>query len=490
METLILVSNNTLFSISILLLTLIFFIFIIKKFIKNSGKLMKYLYFIYFISIFRIFTKNLDLFHSNKAIGIFYIILSFSLIKFIDIVLHESYYKAKKDFEIPHLVRNIIVVVTFVISLLLILKNYFNVNLTSLLTTSAILSAVIGLAVQDTLTTFIAGLVLTSDKSIEIGDNIIIKDIMGRVIDTNWRTTKLMKAGGGIVNIPNNLILKEMTINYFKTSELILSIKVSASYADPPNKVKAILLDVALNNENTVKTNEPFVIISSYGDYAINYELKLWIKAEFFRKVQVESEIYTTIWYAFKRNGIKIPYPIREILTPEDMEDKFCPVNNSYFKKVEFLKNLSSQELGEIANASRLKIYGKDEYIFFQGDKGNSFFIIKSGSVSIILDGRVISKLGEGSFFGEMSLLTGNPRTASIKTLEDTEVLVIDKESFKTFIQNNKVLLENVLEYLTIREEEQLNFKEKLSLSSQEKSKQIQNIKENTLQKLLRFFEI
>ena len=60
----------------------------------------------------------------------------------------------------------------------------------------------------------------------------------------------------------------------------------------------------------------------------------------------------------------------------------------------------------------------------------------------------------------------------------------------KTFIQNNKVLLENVLEYLTIREEEQLNFKEKLSLSSQEKSKQIQNIKENTLQKLLRFFEI
>ena len=204
----------------------------------------------------------------------------------------------------------------------------------------------------------------------------------------------------------------------------------------------------------------------------------------------MESEIYTTIWYAFKRNGIKIPYPIREILTPEDMEDKFCPVNNSYFKKVEFLKNLSSQELGEIANASRLKIYGKDEYIFFQGDKGNSFFIIKSGSVSIILDGRVISKLGEGSFFGEMSLLTGNPRTASIKTLEDTEVLVIDKESFKTFIQNNKVLLENVLEYLTIREEEQLNFKEKLSLSSQEKSKQIQNIKENTLQKLLRFFEI
>lgn len=75
-----------------------------------------------------------------------------------------------------------------------------------------------------------------------------------------------------------------MTINYFKTSELILSIKVSASYADPPNKVKAILLDVALNNENTLKTNEPFVIISSYGDYAINYELKLWIKAEFFRK--------------------------------------------------------------------------------------------------------------------------------------------------------------------------------------------------------------
>ena len=238
MEPLILISNNTLFAISIILLTLVFFIFVIKKYIENSGKLMKYLYFIYFIVIFKISTRNLDLLHSNKAIGIFYIILSFSLIKFIDIVLHELYYKSKKDFEIPHLVRNIIVVVAFVISLLLILKNYFNVNLTSLLTTSAILSAVIGLAVQDTLTTFIAGLVLTSDKSIEIGDNIVVKDIMGKVIDTNWRTTKLIKAGGGIVNIPNNLISKEMTINYFKISELILSIKVSASYNDSPNKQK------------------------------------------------------------------------------------------------------------------------------------------------------------------------------------------------------------------------------------------------------------
>ena len=490
MEPLILISNNTLFAISIILLTLVFFIFVIKKYIENSGKLMKYLYFIYFIVIFKISTRNLDLLHSNKAIGIFYIILSFSLIKFIDIVLHELYYKSKKDFEIPHLVRNIIVVVAFVISLLLLLKNYFNVNLTSLLTTSAILSAVIGLAVQDTLTTFIAGLVLTSDKSIEIGDNIVVKDIMGKVIDTNWRTTKLIKAGGGIVNIPNNLISKEMTINYFKISELILSIKVSASYSDPPNKVKKILLDVALKNENTLKTIEPFVIISSYGDSAINYELKLWIKDEFFKKAIVETEIYTSIWYAFKRNGIKIPYQIREILTPSDLEEKFCSIDNSYFKKVEFLKNLDSQQIGEIANASRLKLYGKDEYIFFQGDKGDSFFIIKSGSVSIILDERIISTLGEGSFFGEMSLLTGNPRTASIKALEDTEVLVLDKKSFKTFIQNNKIILNNVLEYLTVREEEQLDFKEKYNSNIQEKTRKMQNIKENTLQKRLRFFEI
>ncbi|MBP6126512.1 MAG: hypothetical protein KA446_07565, partial [Leptotrichiaceae bacterium] len=148
-------SNSTLLHISISMLALVLFIFLIKKYMKTPTKLIKYLYFIFFLIIYKVLSLNITRLNSPKILGFFYIILSFSFIKFIDILINESYYKKKKNLEIPHLIRNIVVVLAFTISFLSILKNFFNVNLTSLLTTSAILSAVIGLAVQDTLTTFI-----------------------------------------------------------------------------------------------------------------------------------------------------------------------------------------------------------------------------------------------------------------------------------------------------------------------------------------------
>lgn len=489
MENLILISNSTLFNIVFALLVLIFFIFLIKRYLKIHGKVIKYLYFLFFIILYKIISMNISELNSPKALGIFYVILSFSLIKFIDILINESYYKNKKNLEVPHLIRNIIVVLAFSISFLMILKNFFNVNLTSLLTTSAILSAVIGLAVQDTLTTFIAGLVLTSDKSIELGDTVIIQDIIGKVIDTNWRSTKLQKAGGGMVSIPNNLILKEITINYLKKSNIIITIKVSASYNDPPNKVKKLLLRVAFKNPSVLRDPEPFVIITGFGESSVNYELKVCIFEEYLRRIIIETELYSSIWYTFRREGIKIPYSIREILTPNDLKESPSEILKSYFQNVEFFKTLKNEDLEKLQQITKIKTYGKDEFIFLQNDPGDSFFIIKSGKVCVVLEDKELACLSEGDFFGEMSLLTGNPRNASVKATEDTEVLVIKKDEFKGLIQKNEALFNNVLEFLTKREEEQLKFRRELDISKQ-KHKSDEDVKKTIFEKLVGFFEI
>lgn len=482
-------SNSTLLHISISMLALVLFIFLIKKYMKTPTKLIKYLYFIFFLIIYKVLSLNITRLNSPKILGFFYIILSFSFIKFIDILINESYYKKKKNLEIPHLIRNIAVVLAFSVSFLSILKNFFNVNLTSLLTTSAILSAVIGLAVQDTLTTFIAGLVLTSDHSFELGDTVIIKDIVGKIIDTNWRTTKLLKAGGGIVSIPNNLLLKEITVNYLKRSNIVITIKVSASYNDSPNKVKNLLLKVAHNNVNVVKDPEPFVIISGYGDSGINYELKATIHEEYLRRILIETELYSSIWYAFNREGIKIPYSVREIVTPKDLLASSPEILSSYFQKVEFFNTLKEEDLNKLQQITKLQTFGKNEFIFMQNDPGDSFFIIKTGKVCIMLDDKEIACLHEGDFFGEMSLLTGNPRTASVKASEDTEVLVIEKDAFKGLIQTNQELLENVLEFLTKREEEQLKIRKEKD-AGRIKNQNSSEMKKTILKKLVKFFEI
>lgn len=479
----------TFINILLALLGLILLIFLTKKFLKTPHKIIKYIYFIFFIISFRILSLNIENFNSKKTLGIFYMILSFALIKFIDILINESYYNRKKNIEIPHLIRNIILVISLTISFFYILKNYFSVNLTSILTTSAILSAIIGLAVQDLLTTFIAGLVLTSDKSLEIGDTVIIQDTIGKVIDTNWRITKLQKAGGGVVSIPNNLVIKELTLNYGKKSNIIITIKISASYDSSPNKVKDLLLQIAHNNTLLLKEPQPFVIISGYGDSAINYELKACIYDEFLRKTVIETELYTSIWYAFRREGIKIPYSIREILTPKDLEEKSKEFPISYFQKVEFFSTLNEETINELQSITKIKTYGKDEFIFLQNDFGDSFFIIKKGEVSVIVDEKQLTCLFDGSFFGEMSLLTGKPRSASVKALKETELFVIEKEDFKGLIQKNQNLFDNVLTFLTKREEEQQIFKKEINNNSI-KSDTKENIKNQIFRKLVKFFEI
>ena len=484
-----LITNYTLLNVGIAMLTLVFFIFLIKRFLKSHSKLIKYLYFIFFVIIYRIFSINSLNLNSDKALGLFYIVLSFSLIKFIDILINESYYKNRKNLVVPHLMRNVLVVIAFAISFFTILKNYFNVNLTSLLTTSAILSAVIGLAVQDILTTFIAGLVLTSDKSLEIGDTVIIGDIVGKVVDTNWRTTKVQKAGGGIVNFPNNMVLKESTINYYKKSNIVITIKVSASYNDPPNKVKNLLLHIAHNNSFVLREPEPFVIITGFSDSAVNYELKACIYDEYLRRTATETELYSSVWYTFKREGIKIPYSIREIVRPKDLLETPHVILKSYFQNVEFFNTLKDEDFDELQKISKLKTYGKNEFIFLQNDPGDSFFIIKSGKVCIVLEDRELACLKEGDFFGEMSLLTGNPRNASVKANEDTEVFVIEKDDFKELIKKNENLFNNVLDFLTKREEGQIKFKKDLN-DDKHKHENTEDVKKTIFKKLVNFFEI
>lgn len=312
---------------------------------------------------------------------------------------------------------------------------------------------------------------------------------MGKIIDTNWRTTKLLKAGGGIVSIPNNLLLKEITVNYLKRSNIVITIKVSASYNDSPNKVKNLLLKVAHNNVNVVKDPEPFVIISGYGDSGINYELKATIHEEYLRRILIETELYSSIWYAFNREGIKIPYSVREIVTPKDLLASSPEILSSYFQKVEFFNTLKEEDLNKLQQITKLQTFGRNEFIFMQNDPGDSFFIIKTGKVCIMLDDKEIACLHEGDFFGEMSLLTGNPRTASVKASEDTEVLVIEKDAFKGLIQTNQELLENVLEFLTKREEEQLKIRKEKD-AGRIKNQNSSEMKKTILKKLVKFFEI
>lgn len=490
MENLIVLGESKVYTIILLLISLVLLMMLVKNRIVEAKKVIKYLYFIYFIVIAQVLTSGMSYENFEKIRGISYIVLSLSFVRIVDILLKSNLFRKRRKKEIPQLITNIITFTIFIISILIVLRSSFGVNVTSLLATSAIISAVIGLALQDTLTTFIAGLVLTTGSTMEIGDTIEIEGLSGKIIDTNWYSTKLQKLGGGVVSIPNTLLLKGVYTNYYKRPNLILEINVGCSYSDPPNKVKEVLLDVASKNEKVLKNPKPYVIILGFSDFSIDYQLRVWVQEEYLIKAKTETEIYGAIWYALKREGIKIPFPTREILQPKDLEDNSHKIERSHLESVEFFKDLIPNDVEELIEISKLKLYGKDEYIFSQGEEGDSFYVIKSGEVSVIIDDREVVALSDGDFFGEMSLLTGNARNATIKVLSDTEVIVIEKDNFKKLIQKNKNLFDNVLEYLTKREEENLEIKKAKDYKVNYSYGDTERIKRSIFNKLISFFEI
>jgi len=185
------------------------------------------------------------------------------------------------------------------------------------------------------------------------------------------------------------------------------------------------------------KRHEPIIRVTNDGDFSVHYELRYTIN-NFEQYIEIEAEIMNLLWYRFKRAGINIPMPIRDVrltqVTPESaLADKEGQADEilTLMEKVEVLTALSKLELKKLVRQVRTETYSVGEVPVRQGDQGDSFYIIKSGKVDVVVKksggGKaVVATLGAGNFFGEMSLLTGAVRTASIHVKEDAE-FIIDK---------------------------------------------------------------
>ncbi len=364
----------------------------------------------------------------------------------------------------PAAFKNTITAVILVVVALVLLKEILNINVTSLIATTTVLTATVGLALQSTLANMLAGLTIQIEKPLKQGDWISVGGHEGRVMDITLRSTRILTIENNEVFIPNGKVLSEAVVNYSRPgSTTVRKLGVGVSYSVPPNTVRDAVTD-ALSGIPAVRKNPaPVVRVLSYGDFSIHYEIRYAIN-EFFRYVEIEAEIMNLLWYRFKRSGIEIPFPVRNVnltqTTPEtrqaDREHARGEIL-SLIEKVEILSPLTKAELKKLIEGVKVEIYAARETPVHQGEPGDSFYIIKSGRVDVIVEKAqgetaVVATLGPGNFFGEMSLLTGAARTASIQVREDAEFIVIEKETFRSILAHNPSIAESLSTILAERQ--------------------------------------
>ena len=335
------------------------------------------------------------------------------------------------------------------------LSLFYGVTLPALLAGSGLIALVLGLALQETLSNIFAGLGLQAGKSFRVGDWLIVDDKHVEVIEVNWRTTRLRNNDAASFDIPNSQLAKATIINLYNPTPVHAArASVSIEYGIPPNQVKEALVRAALAATGVLSNPAPATFLMHFDDSGVRYELKYWID-DARRYPAISDAVRTNIWYELDRRGIPFSYPTRvvKMRTPTDLE----PARNVLFllQAQPLFANMESEQVELLAKSARHLRFGKGEKIISQGDPGESMYVLSSGiaRVTIERDGREsdLGELASGECFGEMSLLTGRPRTATVTAKTDCDIVEIDHAAMRDLLKDDPRLAEELSETLSAR---------------------------------------
>jgi len=376
------------------------------------------------------------------------------VLQILNLLFWDHLLKKQIDVHIPRLVIDIINFIVLAIVAVAVLNGVFGVKLTAFLVTSTVLSAVIGLSLQDILGNLFAGLALQMERPYKLGEWVSVGDEEGIVVQMNWRTLTVRTRSGDHLTIPNATVSKDIVTNFSRPDRNhMCRVNVGMAYEHQPGKVKRVITSTIEKMDGILEKPSPRVFLKEFDDYSINYDVRFWI-SEYHRRLELENAVRTRIWYSLRRTGMTIPFPIRDVTVREVTADQEDMVKDNVrqdiigeLRGVELFRPLSSDQILELASSSAKLLFSKGETLVQQGDSGDSLFIIADGKVDVSVSDAIGSKthlavLKSGDYFGEMSLLTGEPRSASVIALQETEVIVVEKRGLAELLQNEASIVE------------------------------------------------
>ncbi len=359
-----------------------------------------------------------------------------------------------KRIDAPTLIRNIFTIVAFTLFFLIAFSLLFpRVNLGALFTTSAIFGVILGLALQDTLGNFFAGISLQADRPFQVGDVITVgaQRQAGVVEEISWRAIKIRTFTNHVVLIANSTAAREPIEVCPRGNLNARLVMFNTLYTDSPAKTIHVVREAVREAENVSPKVTPIVRIRNFGDSSVDYEVKYWLE-DYAKFNDTDALVRQRIWYAFRRAGLNFAFPTRtlhvERRTSAEIADRDGGAIAERLSAVDIFAPLSADETTMLAQAAVRHVFAPGETVIHAGDEGSSMFVVHNGKVAVQVSEngrpRTVATLNEGDFFGEMALFTGQPRTANVLALEETEVLEIGHAAMKRVFDTNPDLVESL----------------------------------------------
>jgi CRP-like cAMP-binding protein len=303
----------------------------------------------------------------------------------------------------------------------------------------------------------------------------------GQVEHITWRAVKIRTFDNEYIIYPNSVVSKERVTNFsLPTPVQALRISVGTSYDDPPDVVKAAIREVLAGVPGVLADPAPSIYTTAYADFSVNYEIKFYV-GDYGPHRPIQDQVMTRLWYGFRRRGIEIPFPIRHVfhhgagapVEPAGITDQAsgavaapeakAPANaavglDGVLAAVPIFEGLSREDLRCISGGAVGIEFAEGERVIAQGEAGSALYAIVRGTARVALRGsdgteRDVAALKRGDVFGEMSLLTGDPRTASVYATSHLSVAEVGKEALAPVLAEREGLAARMAELMILRKE-------------------------------------
>jgi len=371
----------------------------------------------------------------------------------------------------------------------LIVLQTAGINLSSITVLAGVLGIGVGFGLQNLASNFISGVTLLVEQPIKVGDFIEVDKLLGTVEKISIRSTIVRTIDGVFVIVPNIRFVENNIINWsYQDPTCCIHIPVGVAYGTEPVLVTEALLAAARMESGIVYNPSPKVWFKSFGDSSLNFELLVWID-EPENSEPIKSTLHFRIEHEFRERGIEIPFPQRDVNirypealgawfdkdssgegangkaysykdTPSELK-KPAPKSLSNWtlrdllRRVTYFESCTDLELRRLIEYGYRQLFPTGQIVCQENDPGDSFYIILSGSVEVFSQRteKYIATLHAGEFFGEMSLLLGTPRSATVRTLEDSILFVVSHNDLQQLLIDHQELADEIAQKLSERQQ-------------------------------------
>jgi len=327
----------------------------------------------------------------------------------------------------------------------------FRLPATGLIATSSVLIAVLGFALRNIIGDVFSGIVLGIERPYRIGDWVeVTEGAAGRVVELNWRATRLVNPDGISFVLPNGVVAQHRLVNYSaeKGGRYRTGIRVPMDPTLLPERVERILLAAALEAEREIPGLAPDVILAELTPGAANYLVRFH-PTDYGQDGPCRDAVARAILRGLQKVGLTILRPMQNVTLNRAPLRVIRRRREHLLEHVDLFRPFTAEERLALADAMIEESFAKDDHIVRQGEQGQSLYLLAEGALDVFingLDGRriMLDRILPGAVFGEMSLLTGQPRSANVVAATDGAVYQIRKDHLDPILRERPELAEGL----------------------------------------------